>query len=147
MLTSCCAHDQNSYISSSCCMANHVEEIKKRLAHIIEEEIARRTKKDAISRTKYYECHEYGHFTGICPTLDNEESSSPDGSSSSPKVHMCLMARGSKVTPTLNPIISHNDESDNDDEEEEIDEVFFMSWEWRMLLFEVIQMLVLSLNF
>src|SRR5664279_4070970 len=36
---------------------------------------------------------------------------------SSSKVNMCLMARGSKVTPTLNPNISRNDESDDDDEE------------------------------
>ena len=34
---------------------------------------------------------------------------------------MCLMARGSKVTPNLDPNISHNDESDDD---EEIDDAF-----------------------
>ena len=75
MLTSRCGHDQNDSISSSCCMTNHVEEIKKKLAHMIEEEISRRTKKVSIKRRQCYECHEYGHLARDCPTLDNEESS------------------------------------------------------------------------
>ena len=34
---------------------------------------------------------------------------------------MCVMARGSKVTPNLDPNMSHNDESDDD---EDIDDAF-----------------------
>ena len=48
MLTSHCGHDQNDYVSSSCCMINHVEEIKRRLVHVIKEEIARSEKKETI---------------------------------------------------------------------------------------------------
>jgi hypothetical protein len=95
-------------------MTNHVEEIKEKLGHIIKEEINRRTKKVAIKRRQCYECHEYGHLARACPTLDNEEPASFDGPSSSPQVHMCLMASGSKVTPTLNRDTSPNDESDDD---------------------------------
>src|SRR5664279_5371619 len=58
----------------------------------------------------------------VASTSGYEDSSSLDGFSSSPKVYMCLMARGSKVTPTLNPNISRND--DSDDDEEEIDDDF-----------------------
>ena len=36
-------------------------------------------------------------------------------SSSSSGMHMCLMANGPKVSPTLNPNTSHNDESDDDE--------------------------------
>ena len=44
-------------------------------------------------------------------------------SSSSSRAHMCLMARGSKVSPTLDPNISSKDNSnDNDDSDDDIDE-------------------------
>ena len=46
-------------------------------------------------------------------TLMNEDSRI--SSSSSSGMHMCLMAKGSKVTPTLNPNTSSNGESDDDD--------------------------------
>jgi hypothetical protein len=95
-------------------MTNHVEEIKEKLGHIIKEETNRRTKKVAIKRRLCYECHEYGHLARACPTLDNEDPTSFDGPSSSPQVHICLMASGSKVTPTLKPDTSPNDESDDD---------------------------------
>jgi hypothetical protein len=98
-------------------MTNHVEEIKEKLGHIIKEEINRRTKKGAIKRRQCYECHEYGNLARACPTLENEEPASFDGPSSSPQVHMCLMASVSKLTPTLNPDISPFDESDDDDNE------------------------------
>jgi hypothetical protein len=48
-------------------------------------------------------------------TLMNEDSKT--SSSSSSDMHMCLMAKGPKVTPTLNPNTSSNEES-NDDEQE-----------------------------
>jgi hypothetical protein len=83
---------------------------------MIKEEINRRTKKGVIKRRQCYECHKYGHLARACPTLENEEPASFDGPSSSPQVHMCLMASGLKVNPTLNPDTSPNDESDNDDE-------------------------------
>jgi hypothetical protein len=118
ILVSSCDHDQNDSISSSCCMTNHVEEIKENLGHMIKEEINRRTKKGDIKRRQCYECHEYGHLARACPTLDNEEPSSFDGHSSSPQIHMCLMASGSKVTPTLDPNTSPNDKSDDDDDNE-----------------------------
>ena len=69
-----------------------------------------------------YECHEYGHIAKDCPTLDSEVPSSSNGASSTPIIHMCLMARGSKVTPTLNPNISLNDESDDDDNDDDEDD-------------------------
>jgi hypothetical protein len=97
-------------------MTNHVEEIKEKLGHIIKEEINRRTKKVAIKRRQCYECHEYGHLARACATVDNEEPTSIDGPSSSTQVHMCLMASGSKVTPTVNPDTSPNDESDDNDD-------------------------------
>jgi hypothetical protein len=96
-------------------MTNHVEEIKEKLGHIIKEGINRRTKKVAIKRRQCYECHEYGHLARACPTLDNEEPASFDGPSSSPQVHRCLMASGSKVTPTLNPDTSPCYDDDGDD--------------------------------
>jgi hypothetical protein len=40
----------------------------------------------------------------------NEASSNSSSSSSSPGSHICLMARASKVTSTMEPNISHNDE-------------------------------------
>jgi hypothetical protein len=88
------------------------------LGHIIKEEINRRTKKISIKRRQCYECHEYGHLARACPTLKNEECASIDGPSSSPQVHMCLMASGSKVTPTLYLNTSPYDESDDDDDNE-----------------------------
>src|SRR5664279_3434279 len=54
--------------------------------------------------------------------LSENQASTSGCEESSSKVHMCLVARGSKVTPTLNPNISRNDESDDD--EEEIDDNF-----------------------
>jgi hypothetical protein len=41
---------------------------------------------------------------------------SKTSSSSSSGMHMCLMAKGPKVTPTLNPDTSSNDESDDDEQ-------------------------------
>jgi hypothetical protein len=123
MLVSSCDHDKNDSISSSCCMAKHVEEIKEKLCHIIKEEINRRTKKVSIKRRQCYEFHEYGHLARACPTLDNEEPASIDEPSSSTQVHMCLMATGSKGTPTLNPDTSPNDESDADDNEAFLHEI------------------------
>ena len=77
-------------------------------------------KKPIKSRT-CYECHEYGHIAKDCPTLDSEVHSSSNGESLTLIIHMCLMARGSKVTPTLNPNISPNDESDDDADGEDVD--------------------------
>ena len=42
--------------------------------------------------------------------------------SSSSGMHMCLMANGLKVTPTLNPDMSSNDESDDDDDNDNDEE-------------------------
>jgi hypothetical protein len=50
MLVSICGHDQNAYVSSTYCMTNHVEEIKRKLAHTIEEEISGIKKKFIIKR-------------------------------------------------------------------------------------------------
>ena len=50
-------------------------------------------------------------------TLINEDSRI--SSSSSSGMHICLMARGSKVSPTLNPNTSSNDESDDDEQDED----------------------------
>ncbi|KAK1678184.1 hypothetical protein QYE76_039032 [Lolium multiflorum] len=49
--------------------------------------------------------------------FSNEDSRT--SSSSSSGLHMCLMANGSKVSPTLTPNTSSNDESDDDDNDEE----------------------------
>ncbi|KAE8792921.1 hypothetical protein D1007_32423 [Hordeum vulgare] len=43
---------------------------------------------------------------------------SRDPSSSSIVSHFCLMAKASKVSPTLNPNISHDDDVDEDNDEE-----------------------------
>jgi hypothetical protein len=96
-------------------MANHVGKIKENLGHIIKKEISRRMKKKQFKRRTCYECNEYGHFGKECLTLHGEVHSSSSGTSSSPESHICLMARGSKVSPTLTPNTSSNDD-DNDDE-------------------------------
>jgi hypothetical protein len=44
---------------------------------------------------------------------------SSDSSSSSLGSHMCLMARSSKVTPTLEPNISSDDDEDNEEEDDD----------------------------
>ncbi|KAK1692239.1 hypothetical protein QYE76_008936 [Lolium multiflorum] len=49
--------------------------------------------------------------------ISNEDSRI--SSSSSSGMHMCLMANGSKVSPTLTPNTSSNDENDDDDNDEE----------------------------
>jgi hypothetical protein len=80
MLALPCCHDQNTLVSSSCSMTNHVEEIKKNETHLID-----------------------------------EEPSSPKESSSTPFVHMCLMARGNdEVSSSL----SDNDDSCNEEDDE-----------------------------
>ena len=84
MLDMSCCHDQNASISSSCLMANNVEETK----HSMEQ--------DTI-------------MSG-----DSRRSSS-----SSSGTHMCLMANGSKVSPTLTYFTSSDDESDDDDVDED----------------------------
>ena len=43
-------------------------------------------------------------------------------SSSLSITHLCLMAKDSKVSPTLNPNISHDDDDDDDDEENDNDD-------------------------
>ena len=50
-------------------------------------------------------------------TLMNGDSKTSSYSSSG--IHMCLMAKGPKVTPTLNPNTSSNDESDDDEQDED----------------------------
>ncbi|KAK1697398.1 hypothetical protein QYE76_014095 [Lolium multiflorum] len=55
-------------------------------------------------------------------TMDQDMISNEDSrisSSSSSGMHMCLMANGSKVSPTLTPNTSSNDESNDDDNDEE----------------------------
>ena len=55
-------------------------------------------------------------------SMDQDMISNEDSrisSSSSSGMHMCLMANGSKVSPTLTPNTSSNDESDDDDNDEE----------------------------
>ncbi|KAK1652363.1 hypothetical protein QYE76_070168 [Lolium multiflorum] len=47
-------------------------------------------------------------------TISNEDSRI--SSSSSSGLHMCLMAKGSKVSPTLTPNTSYDDDDDNDEE-------------------------------
>ena len=80
MLDLPCCHDRNALVSSSCSMTNHVEEIKKDEACLID-----------------------------------EEPSSPKESSSTPFVHMCLMARGNdEVSSSL----SDNDDSCNEEDDE-----------------------------
>ena len=80
MLDLPCCHDRNALVSSSCSMTNHVEEIKKDEACLID-----------------------------------EEPSSPKESSSTPCVHMCLMARGNdEVSSSL----SDNDDSCNEEDDE-----------------------------
>src|SRR3954464_9022062 len=83
LLLSCC-HDKNASISSSACVANHVEE-----------------NEDSMGQDK------------VLKRASSAISSSPSSGS-----HMCLMAKGTKVT-SLNPIVSHDDddevENDNDD--------------------------------
>jgi hypothetical protein len=75
-------------------MNNHVETIKTKLAHIIDEQIARITKKFIIKRRTCYECYENDHLAKCCPTLDSEVSSPPNESSSTPALHMCLVVKG-----------------------------------------------------
>lgn len=81
MLDLPCCHDRNIVIpSSSICETNHVEEIKKNEACLVD-----------------------------------EEPSSPKESSSTPCVHMCLMARGNdEVSSSL----SDNDDSCNEEDDE-----------------------------
>ncbi|KAK1642413.1 hypothetical protein QYE76_060218 [Lolium multiflorum] len=57
-------------------------------------------------------------------TLMNEDSKT--SSSSSSDMHMCLMAKGPKVTPTLDPNTSSNDDSDDDDENSMLKELFYV---------------------
>ena len=84
MLAPPCCHDRNALVSSSCSITNHVEEIKKDVAHLI-----------------------------------NEEPSYPKESSSTPFVHMCLMARGNhEVSSSL---------SDNDDDVDDEEDDYVMS--------------------
>ncbi|KAK1633069.1 hypothetical protein QYE76_007384, partial [Lolium multiflorum] len=55
-------------------------------------------------------------------SMDQDMFSNEDSrisSSSFSGMHMCLMANGSKVSPTLTPNTSSNDESDDDDNDEE----------------------------
>jgi hypothetical protein len=115
MLCSCGDHDQDACSSPSCCMANHVGKIKENLGRIIKEEISRRVNKKKSKKRICYECHEYGHFGKECPTLHNESHSSSSGTSSSPDSHLCLMARESKVSPTLTSKTSSNDDDNDDD--------------------------------
>jgi hypothetical protein len=96
-------------------MTNYVEKINRKLAHIIEEEIARKTKKISIKRMASYQCHEYDHLAKYCPNIDGELLSFLNGASSTLDTHMCVMARGSKVAPTLNLNISPNDEEEDND--------------------------------
>jgi hypothetical protein len=96
-------------------MANHVGKIKENLGHIIKEEISRRVNKKKSKKRTCYECHEYGHFGKECPTLHNEAHSSSRGTSTSPDSHLCLMARESKVSPTLTTNTSSNDDDNDDD--------------------------------
>jgi hypothetical protein len=115
MLSSCGDHDQDACISPSCDMANHVGKIKENLGHIINEEISRRVNKKKSKKRTCYECHEYEHFGKECPTLHNEAHLSSRGTSSSPDSHICLMARESKVSPTLTTNTSSNDDDNDDD--------------------------------
>src|SRR5215216_4783404 len=78
MLMLSCCHDKNASISSSACVANHVEE-----------------NEDSIGQDK------------VLNRATSAISSSPSSSS-----HICLMAKGTKVT-SLDPIISHDDEVEN----------------------------------
>src|SRR3954462_9873233 len=84
MLMLSCCHDKNASISSSACVANHIEE-----------------NEDSMGQVK------------VLKRDTSAISSSPSYGS-----HMCLMAKGTKVT-SLDPIISHDDddevENDNDD--------------------------------
>src|SRR4051812_3957962 len=85
MLMLSCFHDKNASISSSVCVANHVEE-----------------NEDSMGQGK------------VLKRTSSAISSSPSSGS-----HVCLMAKGTKVT-SLDPIISHDDdddevENDNDD--------------------------------
>ena len=84
MLVLSCCHDKNASISSSACVANHVEE-----------------NEDSMGQDK------------VLKRATSAISSSPSSGS-----HICLMAKGTKVT-SLNPIVSHDDddevENDNDD--------------------------------
>ena len=86
MLVLSCCHDKNASISSSTCVANHVEETE-----------------DSMGQDM------------VLNEATNTISSSPSSGT-----HLCLMARDSKVTPTLEPITSC-DEEDVDNVEEEID--------------------------
>ena len=86
MLVLSCCHDKNASISSSACVANHVEETKDSMGQ------------DMVLN----------------------EATNAISSSHSSGTHLCLMARDSKVTPTLEPITSC-DEEDVDNVEEEID--------------------------
>ena len=62
-------------------------------------------------RRKCEKCREYGHYASECPTLDDEETSSPNVSSSTSNVHVCLMARG------ITEVSSHSHDNDESDDE------------------------------
>src|SRR4051812_46014177 len=79
LLLSCC-HDKNTSISSSACVANHVEE-----------------NEDSMGQDK------------VLKRATSAISSSPSSGS-----HICLMAKGTKVT-SLDPIVSHDDDEVEND--------------------------------
>jgi hypothetical protein len=57
----------------------------------------------------------YDHLAKGCPTADTEVPSSSNGESSTPDNQSCLIARGSKVTATLNTNTSiYEGDDDND---------------------------------
>ena len=73
-------------------------------------------------RIKCHECHEYGHYANECPTLDNEETSSPNVSSSTSNVHVCLMARG--INEVSSSHSYDNDESDDETNNDMSQEIY-----------------------
>src|SRR4051812_26626105 len=91
MIVFSCCHDKNASISSSACVANHVEETE-----------------DSMGQDK------------VLNEATNAISSSPSSGT-----HLCLMARDSKITPTLEPITSCDEEDvDNVEEELDIDDLY-----------------------
>src|SRR3954467_12559278 len=82
---------KNASISSSACVANHVEETEDSMGQ------------DMVLNEATYAI-----------------SSSPSSGT-----HLCLMARDSKVTPTLEPITScYEEDVDNVEEELDIDDLY-----------------------